>query len=207
MPEAGTFIQAVPPHNGGMPEASNTPPHFPRAWLAASVLLLTGMTAWGVAVYPSLPDRIPRHIGGSGVDAWTDKSVGAAFLLVFVYAGVTALLSATAAMVLRATPTSELPDGEPRFAVTGSQRPATRAGARRMAVALLVTNFGIGLSFVVGNLVQWRTSVTSEVPWWFFVGLLAPIAAGTVLTLVVGLRDRKEGNRLRAATGSARGSR
>ncbi|MGD6756270.1 DUF1648 domain-containing protein [Streptomyces sp. BH105] len=159
--------------------------------------LLAGMAAWGAAVYPRLPDRIPQHIGGSGVDAWTDKSVGAAFVLVFVHAGVTALLSFTAAMVLRATPTAELPDGEPRFAITGGQRPATRTGARRMAVALLVTNFGIGLSFVVGNLVQWRTSVESEVPWWFFVGLLAPIAAGTALTVVVGVQDRRAGNRRR----------
>ncbi|MFD7292990.1 DUF1648 domain-containing protein [Streptomyces sp. NPDC059897] len=182
-----------------MPEASYDPPRYPRAWLAAGVSLLAGMTAWGIAVYPSLPDRIPRHIGGSGVDAWADKSVGAAFMLVFVYAGVTALLSVTAAMVLRATPTAELPDAEPRFVVAGSQRPATRTGARRMAVALLVTNFGIGLSFAVGNLVQWRTSVESEVPWWFFVGMPAPIAAGAGLTVVVGLQDRREGNRLRAA--------
>ncbi|MFJ9176452.1 hypothetical protein [Streptomyces sp. NPDC102360] len=56
----------------------------------------------------------------SGVDAWTDKSVGAAFVLVFVYAGVTVLLSGTAALMLRATPTAELPRGEPRFATTGS---------------------------------------------------------------------------------------
>ncbi|MFI5663783.1 DUF1648 domain-containing protein [Streptomyces sp. NPDC051684] len=190
-----------------MPQASYAPPRFPWAWLAAGVSLLVGMVAWGVAVYPRLPDRIPRHIGGSGVDAWTDKSVGAAFMLVFVYAGVTALLSVTAALVLRATPTAELPDGETRFALPGTQRPATRTGARRMAAALLVTNVGIGLSFVAGNLVQWRTHVTAEVPWWFYVGLLAPIAGGAALTVAVGLWDRREGNRQRSAAGSARSAR
>ncbi|MGY0488591.1 DUF1648 domain-containing protein [Streptomyces sp. WG-D5] len=190
-----------------MPEASYTPPRVPWAWLAPSVVLLAGMVAWGIAVYPRLPDRIPQHIGGSGVDAWTDKSVGAAFVLVFVYAGVTALLSATAVLLLRTTPTSELPDGAPRFAITGSQRPATRTGARRMAVALLVTNIGMGLSFTVGNLVLWRTSGASEVPWWFFVGLLAPILGGATLTVVVGLQDRREGNRARDRARSGRGVR
>ncbi|WP_306316994.1 MULTISPECIES: DUF1648 domain-containing protein [unclassified Streptomyces] len=178
---------------------SYTPPRFPWPWLAANVLLLAGMVVWGVAVYPRLPDRIPQHIGGGGVDAWTDKSVGGAFVLVFVYVGVTALLSATAVLLLRATPTAELPDGEPRFALTGSQRPATRAGARRMAVAVLGTNLGVGVSFVVGNLVMWRTTVTPEVPWWFLAGMLAPIGVGAVATVVVGVRDRREGERIRAA--------
>ncbi|MCX4830621.1 DUF1648 domain-containing protein [Streptomyces sp. NBC_00006] len=190
-----------------MPEATYTPPRFPWAWLAAGVLLLAGMVAWGVAVYPHLPDRIPQHIGGGGVDAWTDKSVGAAFTLVFVYAGVTVLLPVTAALLLRATPAAELPDGEPRFAIGGSQRPATRTGARRMAVALLVTNIGIGLSFVIANIVMWRTTTTPEVPWWFFVGILTPIAIGAALTLAVGVQDRRQGNKLHAAAGSERGNR
>lgn len=190
-----------------MPDASYTPPRFPWAWLAAGVLLLAGMAAWGVAVYPHLPDRIPQHIGGGGVDAWTDKSVGAAFMLVFVYAGVTVLLAVTAALLLRATPSAELPDGAPPFAIAGSRRPATRTGARRMAVALLVTNIGIGLSFAIGNIVMWRTDTTPDVPWWFFVGILAPIATGAALTLAVGLQDRREGNRLRASAGCERGDR
>ncbi|MET8472405.1 DUF1648 domain-containing protein [Streptomyces sp. NPDC006422] len=185
-----------------MPKDTYSPPRFPWTWLAAGVVVLVGMVVWGVVVYPRLPERIPQHIGGSGVDAWTDKSVGAAFMLVFVYAGVTVLLSVTAALLLRATPAAELPDGEPRFAITGSQRPATREGARRMAVAMLVTNLGIGISFIVGNLVMWRTSEVSDVPWWFFVGLLAPIAAGAALTVVVGVQDRRAGNRLRV-TGAA----
>ncbi|GAA2074818.1 hypothetical protein GCM10009801_29040 [Streptomyces albiaxialis] len=182
-----------------MPEATYTPPRFPWVWLAASVSLLAGMAAWGAAAYPHLPDRIPQHIGTGGVDAWTDKSVGAAFTLVFVYAGVTALLAATAALLLRATPAAELPAGEPRFAVTSAavgKRPATRASARRGAVSLLVLNFAIGLSFVVGNIVQWRTSTTSEVPWWFFLGMLVPIAGGTLLTLAVAWQDRGEKRRL-----------
>ncbi|MGD6742052.1 DUF1648 domain-containing protein [Streptomyces sp. BH106] len=190
-----------------MPAASYTPPRFPWAWLAVGVVVLAGMVAWGVAVYPHLPDRIPQHIGGSGVDAWTDKSVGAAFMLVFVYAGVTVLLAVTAALLLRATPSAELPDGGPPFAIAGSRRPATRTGARRMAVALLVTNIGIGLSFLIGNLVMWRTTTTPEVPWWFFAGMLTPIALGAALTLAVGLQDRREGNRLRTAAGSAPGDR
>ncbi|MCX5530074.1 hypothetical protein OG785_05825 [Streptomyces sp. NBC_00006] len=73
--------------------------------------------------------------------------MGATFTLVFVYAGVTVLLPVTAALLLRATPSAELPDGEPWFAI------------------------------------------------------------GTALTLAVGLQDRREDNRLRAAAGSTRGDR
>ncbi|MHC5257367.1 hypothetical protein ACYSUO_05755 [Streptomyces sp. UC4497] len=57
------------------------------------------------------------------MDAWTGKSVGAAFMLVFVYAGVTVLLAVTAALLLRATPSAELPDGRPPFAIRNNGQP------------------------------------------------------------------------------------
>ncbi|MFG3252341.1 DUF1648 domain-containing protein [Streptomyces sp. NPDC048172] len=182
-----------------MPEATYTPPRFPWSWLAASVSLLAGMAAWGAAAYPHLPDRVPQHIGTGGVDAWTDKSVGSVFVLVFLYAGLTALTAFLTAMLLRTTPLAELPASEPRFAAGSSKRPATRVTARRTAVSLLVLNFAIGLSFVVGNTVQWRTSTTSEVPWWFLLGMLVPILGGTLLTVAVAWQDHGEKRRLNAS--------
>ena len=165
-----------------------------RLWLLPSVVLLVVLGAWGAIRYPSLPDRIPRHVGSGGVDAWADRSIGSAFLLVFLYAGVTVLMTATTELVLRITPKSELePTGSP-FARSASElllnRPATRASARRIARALLTLNACVGLSFLASCGVQWRGTPDPDVPGWLFAAVIAPIAAGTVLVLAVALYDR-----------------
>ncbi len=124
-----------------------------RLWLLPSVVLLIALAVWGIVRYPRLPDRIPQHIGIGGVDAWTDRSVGVAFLLVFVYAGVTVLMTACAELTLRVTPRSELPelpDEAASFAIGPVSsgflnRPASRAGAHRIARALLLLNACVGI--------------------------------------------------------------
>ncbi|WP_348772209.1 DUF1648 domain-containing protein [Streptomyces sp. RPA4-5] len=65
-----------------------------RLWLLPNASLLAALSLWGVARYPHLPPRIPQHIGIGGVDAWTERSIGSAFALVFVFIGVTGLLTA-----------------------------------------------------------------------------------------------------------------
>lgn len=64
-----------------------------RLWLLPNAVLLVVLSTWGALRYPHLPGRIPKHIGVDGVDAWTDKSIGSAFVLVFVYAGLTVLMA------------------------------------------------------------------------------------------------------------------
>ncbi|WP_348772206.1 DUF1648 domain-containing protein [Streptomyces sp. RPA4-5] len=75
-----------------------------RLWLLPNFVLLAALTTWGIARYPHLPSRIPEHIGIAGVDSWTGRSIGSVFLPVFVYIGVTVLLTACAELTLRVTP-------------------------------------------------------------------------------------------------------
>ncbi|CAM5609880.1 hypothetical protein SANTM175S_01425 [Streptomyces antimycoticus] len=79
-----------------------------RLWLLPNVLLLVALSTWGALRYPHLPGRIPKHIGANEIDAWTDKTIGSAFVLVFVYAGVTVLMAGSAELTLRLTPRDEL---------------------------------------------------------------------------------------------------
>ena len=51
-------------------------------WLhAVNLLLLIGLWGFAVVAYAWLPDRIPAHIGTSGVTRWTDRQSGSWFLL------------------------------------------------------------------------------------------------------------------------------
>ena len=64
------------------PQPRRRPPYL---WLLISVVLLVIGFGTGVALYPGLPARIPTHWGGAGqVDAWSDKSVWAAFGPLFI---------------------------------------------------------------------------------------------------------------------------
>ncbi|GGS19902.1 hypothetical protein AB0E75_00890 [Streptomyces griseoviridis] len=42
-----------------------------RAWPLPGAVPTVALTVWGVLRYPRLPERLPRHIGAEGVDAWT----------------------------------------------------------------------------------------------------------------------------------------
>ncbi|NLU72227.1 DUF1648 domain-containing protein [Streptomyces sp. HNM0575] len=166
-----------------------------RPWLLPSIVLLATLVTWGAVRYPHLPDRIPKHIGVHGVDAWAARSVGSAFVLVFVYVGVTVLVTACAELTLRLTPRNEMPHGHAaRVAGVPFQtlnRPGSRASARRSARALLVLNACVGVSFLVGCAVLWRSTPDPDVPGWMFAALVVPLVAGTALTVVVAVNDRK----------------
>jgi hypothetical protein len=51
-------------------------------WLhLLNVLLLVALWAFAIVAYPALPERIPAHIGTSGVTRWTERDGGFWFLL------------------------------------------------------------------------------------------------------------------------------
>ncbi|MFJ8586643.1 DUF1648 domain-containing protein [Streptomyces sp. NPDC093595] len=167
-------------------------------------MLLAALALWGTLRYPHLPDRIPEHIGLDGVDAWTGRSIGSAFVLVFLYAGVTALITVCAEMTLRVTPRDELraeaapsaAAGQAPFAAGRTpsslvDRPAGRGAARRIARALLVLDACIGISLLFGCGVLWRSTPEAEVPVWLFAALVLPPLAGTVLTVAAAVAGRK----------------
>ncbi|MFF9063278.1 DUF1648 domain-containing protein [Streptomyces sp. NPDC014882] len=167
-----------------------------RLWLLPNVVLLAAMGVWGAMRYSHLPERIPKHIGTDGVDAWTDRSIGSAFVLVFVYAGMTVLTTAGAELALRTTPRDELPDtGEASFAAGMSSslldRPGSRASAHRIARALLLFDMLIGVSLLMGCGILWRSTPDRDVPPWLLAAMLLPLLAGTALTVAAALGDRK----------------
>ncbi|MDT0266616.1 DUF1648 domain-containing protein [Streptomyces sp. DSM 44915] len=176
-------------------------------WAAPSVLLLAALTLWGVLRYPDLPDRVPRHIGPGGVDAWTDRSVGAAFLPVFVYAGLTVLMIGCALAVARTTPLDELPPPADRWAAAArastSNRPADAASVRRTARALLLTNALLGLAFLPMAWVQWRAEETAHVPWGLTVALVAALLVSLAPVLVAAWRDAQHKRAARARAPAA----
>lgn len=168
-----------------------------RMWLIPSAVLLIGAATWGALRYPHLPGRIPKHIGVDGVNAWTDRSIGSAFLLVFVYAGTTILMAGCAELTLRVTPLDELPDSDASpFAAAQAtspllNRPSSRASAHRVARALLLFNTCIGISFLAGCGILWRSAPDPNVPAWFFAAMTLPLLAGTAVTIAAAVKDRK----------------
>ncbi|MFG2395806.1 DUF1648 domain-containing protein [Streptomyces lydicus] len=156
-----------------------------RLWLLPNAALLATLALRGIVRYPHLPARIPQHIGSDGVDAWTDRSIGSAFALVFVYVGVTVLLTAAAELSEEAAPFG---NGLVRSSLN---RPRTRASALRTARALLVLNACSGVSLLIGSGVLWRSTADPEVPGWMFPAMLLPLLAGIALTVLAAVRDRR----------------
>ena len=168
-----------------------------RLWLLPNAVLLVALSTWGAFRYPDLPGRIPKHIGVDGVDAWTDKSIGSAFVLVFVYAGLTVLMAGCAELTLRLTPRDESSHGAAApFAAAQAasflvNRPGSRVSARRVARALLLLNTCIGFSFLAGCGMLWRSTPDPNVPAWFLVAMTLPLLVGTAVTVAAAVSDRK----------------
>lgn len=165
------------------------------SWLTPSLLLLGAMAVWGVVRYPRLPDRVPQHIGADRVDAWTATSVGAAFVPVFVYAGITVVLAGCAALSARITPLDEMPAAANRWSGAANamtNRPASAASGRRTARALLLMNVLCGAALLPLCWIQWRTAATPEVPVWLLPGTLALFLLGLLPIGVAWWRDAAE---------------
>lgn len=169
-----------------------------RPWLLPNAVLLAVLATWGALRYPHLPDRIPKHIGVDRVDAWTDRSIGSAFVLVFVYAAVTVLTAVCGELTLRVTPRDELssaptaPFAAARASSSLLNRPGSRASARRITRAVLLLNLCIGVSFLAGCAILWRSTPDPEVPAWLLPAMTLPIVVGAGLTIAAAVSDRKQ---------------
>ncbi|WP_086157118.1 DUF1648 domain-containing protein [Streptomyces marincola] len=187
---------------GSRPAGAGAERGLPWAWLTPSVLLLCGMAVWGVLRYPDLPDRVPRHIGPGGVDAWTDTTVLSAFIPVWTYAGVTLVLAVCVALTARTTPQDELPEPADRWSAAMaamSNRPASRASGRRLAKALLQTNAVLGVALLPVTWLQWRGDATADEPGWVLPLTLGLILLSVVPPTVAWWHDVAERKRLAAA--------
>ncbi|MCC9742274.1 DUF1648 domain-containing protein [Streptomyces sp. MNU89] len=171
-------------------------PRFPWLWLLPGLVVLLGTTIWGIAVYSGLPERLPQHFGPDGVDAWAEKSVAAAFVPVFVQAGVMVTMAGTAAAILRVRTREEAAAAGPGSAWASLvNRPGSRASALRVAKATLFLGFCTGLTTAAACAVMWRPEARTDVPVLLLPAALLPVLAGTAVLIVVAVRDRSAGGR------------
>ena len=167
-------------------ELRTNPPRFPWLWLAPAALIVAGTAVIGILMYPSMPQTLVVHYAGNGTaDRLEQKSVGAAFSLVFLQLGLTALLAGLAVAVMRSRP--DLDPARP----LGSARWA-RHYASLGAKALLGLVAMIDLGLMASSLLMWTGTVTRWAPLVIVIPVLASVAAA-VAVLARNNRDR-DGN-------------
>lgn len=113
-------------------------PHAPVIWPALAVIVLAGATAVNVALYPTLPNRIPVHFDVSGApDAWAAKSVWSVFGILIVGVAVVVLLNGLTLLATRYSARTQADDS------------AEQAMLRTRVQRRLLTSLLSELSFVI----------------------------------------------------------
>jgi uncharacterized membrane protein len=158
------------------------PPRFPWLWLAPAVIITAATAVTGVLLYPSMPHVLAVHYGTKGLpDREVAKSIGAAFSLVFVQVGLTALLAGMAAAIIRSRP--DLDPAHPAGSARWS-RHYISVGAK----ALLGLVAMIDLGMLGSSLLMWTGTVTRWAP----LVVALPVLAAVVITVVVLARNNRE---------------
>lgn len=172
-------------------ELRTNPPRFPWLWLAPALIITAATVVIGVISYPSMPEVLAVHYDANGVpNRVVAKSVGAAFSLVFVQIGMTALLAGIAAAIVRSRP-----DLNPAHPVTSARwyRHYMSLGAE----ALLGLTAMIDLGMLGSSLLMWTGTVT---PWAPLV-IVLPILTAAVVAVVILARNSRERNDAEEDTG------
>jgi uncharacterized membrane protein len=149
-----------------------------------NLLLLGAMFAGSMMVYPSLPERFPRHFGLSGQpDAWMKRSVLSWLMLPLVAAAMAALLNLAARASARNPSLWNVPDKKRFLALTEAERaPIHRHLEDFMALVGLVST--ALLMVVQASIYDAATSPTPTVPRYLF----AAVAVHLIVLLVAGRR-------------------
>ena len=162
-------------------ELRTNPPRFPWLWLAPALIITAATGVIGVISYPSMPEVLAVHYDANGVpNRVVAKSVGAAFSLVFVQIGMTALLAGIAAAIVRSRPDRWY-------------RHYMSLGAE----ALLGLTAMIDLGMLGSSLLMWTGTVT---PWAPLV-IVLPILTAAVVAVVILARNNRERNDAEDDTG------
>lgn len=162
-----------------------SPERFPWLWALPALLVLGATATDGVLRYPSMPERLPVHYGGSGVvDRLAAKSVGTAFAPVFAQAGATALILVVMWFVFRAR--ADLDPARP--AATALQH---RHFTVRITAAVLVLAACANLTVLLAAWRIWDGARTVSP-----LALLAPTLIGLAVVLGVAIRTGRNGSRL-----------
>jgi uncharacterized membrane protein len=159
------------------------PPKFPWAWLLLPVLVVVASAVLGVIRYPDLPDPMAVHFDADGVaNRFAPKSVGSVFAVVFIQAGLTALLCAIAALVFRGP--ADVDPARPASSVRTHRAFITRLGKGFIAMATL-----IDLGLLATDWAMWSGSRNTGV---LLPLTLGPILVGVALLVVIIVRRNRD---------------
>ncbi|MFI5609261.1 DUF1648 domain-containing protein [Amycolatopsis sp. NPDC051903] len=160
-------------------------PRFPWLWALPAFAVLVATAVIGVVRYPDLPATLALHFDAAGVpDRTAAKSVGSAFTLVFVQAGITVLFLGIASATPRFRP--DLNPSRPR-----SSAEQHRRFANSMTRVLLLFGACVNVSMLVASLQVWSGPASVAL-----VPILAPVVVGAAGLLVFAVRAGQGGNRL-----------
>jgi uncharacterized membrane protein len=166
------------------------PEPFPWLWTLPAVAVTAGTAIVGVIRYPHLPDRLVSHFDAGGhPTSYTGKSIGSAFALVLVQAGITALIVGLSVATARGK--AHLDAHDPHAAERH------RRFVAAMARCLLVLAAAADLSMFFAALALWKLAGSTG---FFPVLVVAPIVLATAWLIVVTVRVGQGGSRLRFGT-------
>jgi uncharacterized membrane protein len=163
-------------------ELRTDPPRFPWLWLAPALVIVVVTAVIGLIRYPSIPETFAVHYGANGLpDRMAAKSVGTAFSLVFVQAGLTALLAGIAAAVFRGRP--DLDPARPAASARWHRRYISLSAKALLGLAAM-----IDLALLGSSLLMWTGTVASWAP----LVVVLPILTAVVVAVVVLARNNRE---------------
>ncbi|HVV11792.1 DUF1648 domain-containing protein [Amycolatopsis sp.] len=161
------------------------PPRFPWLWALPAVLILAATVVYGVVRYPDMPATLLLHFTGAGQpDRTAAKSIGSAFGVVFLQAGLTVLLLAMAYALPRLKP--DLDPTRPRRSANQNRRFASGMARTMLLVAACVN---LSLAFASWQIWRGATSLAAF-------PIVLPTLVGAAGLLVFGLRYGQVGNNL-----------
>lgn len=168
-----------------------SPPVYPWQWAIPAVVIALATVAIGIAVYPSLPDRIATrfNLGGDPVQ-FTNTTAWSAFGLVGIALLLTALLLGVALLALRSK--ADITATDPHASADQYRR-----YAGTMAKAVLAVAAGMNLTLLIVALMSWDVA-PANVGWQ--IASLLPSLVVFVGLIVVSIRTGQSGHRLASAT-------
>ncbi|HXE56812.1 MAG TPA: DUF1648 domain-containing protein [Gemmatimonadales bacterium] len=165
-----------------------------------NLLLLAGLLAWSIAVWPSLPARLPIHVDLDGtVDRWAERSIVAWFALPVLAAGVSLLLMGVRRLARRRPMIANLPDRDRLLRLPPAAQQAVLAEVGRLLDLVAVQT---SLVFVLLQAGLHRVATAAGGPGWIVAALAVAVGGMPVLMIAGSLRLNR---RLREESATAKG--
>jgi uncharacterized membrane protein len=163
--------------------------YIPWWWELLPLALIGATIAYLAYTYPAAPDPFPTHFDINGnPNAYSPKSIGAYFLIVFVQIFVWALITVLTYLIVRA---KSLPGRE-------------ESGFKRIVLRFLfaVKALAVGFMGVVGAATAYAAVKATPLPGWFLIVTIGYIVVIFALIIVLTLRASTRSARLQPAGAS-----